>query len=85
MSNKDFDPFTGKIQESEGVENNSFFHRFWDNLKKNKITLVCLFLLGIIIFLSVFIFLCIPACLFLASVDCFDDFDNSSLSFLLLR
>lgn len=57
MSNKDFDPFTGKIQESEGVENNSFFHRFWDNLKKNKITLVCLFLLGIIIFLSVFIFL----------------------------
>ena len=57
MSNKDFDPFTGKIQESEGGENNSFFHRFWDNLKKNKITLVCLFLLGIIIFLSVFIFL----------------------------
>ena len=57
MSNKDFDPFTGKIQESEGVENNSFFHRFWDILKKNKITLVCLFLLGIIIFLSVFIFL----------------------------
>ena len=56
MSNKDFNPFTGKIQESEGVENNSFFYRFWDNLKKNKITLVCLFLLGIIIFLSVFIF-----------------------------
>ena len=35
--------------------------------------------------LTVLMILIIPACLFLASVDCFDDFEDFSLSFLLLR
>ena len=57
MSNEDFAPISGSKQEWSTIEDKSFLCRFWDNLRKNKITLVCLFLLGVIVLLSVFIYL----------------------------